>query len=65
LREDPEYKLTPIIFITAKAQLNELMDYSRLGVLGIIRKPFDPLSISTSIYDLWKNFHENPSSGRM
>lgn len=39
----------PIIFMTAKAQLNEISSYMKLGAAGVITKPFDPLSLSQEI----------------
>jgi CheY-like chemotaxis protein len=39
----------PVIFLTAKVQPNEQLQYKQLGVAGLIVKPFDPLQISKEI----------------
>ena len=49
LRENPETASIPVIFMTAKAQKQELDSYLTLGVLGVIIKPFDPMTLSTEI----------------
>jgi CheY-like chemotaxis protein len=43
----------PIIFLTAKAQKNELEALKGPGVLSVITKPFDPLMLSDQIQLLW------------
>ena len=59
LRKIPEFAQTPAVFITAKVQMHEMAQYKEYGVLGIIRKPFDPISISDTIKDLWNEFYSN------
>ena len=49
LRENPDTAKIPVIFMTAKAQKQELEAYSALGVAGVITKPFDPISLSSEI----------------
>ena len=49
---------TPIIFMTAKAQKSEVEDYKRLGVIDVIPKPFDPMTLAQSVRDIW-NRHGN------
>jgi len=48
-----------LYFISAVAQGPELIKYSELGVLGIIRKPFDPIAISKTIYVLYQSSQKN------
>ncbi|MBD2358691.1 response regulator [Tolypothrix sp. FACHB-123] len=36
----------PVILLTAKVQTVDLNKFSRLGVAGVISKPFDPLRLS-------------------
>jgi DNA-binding response OmpR family regulator len=55
LRKMPEAKVTPVIFMTARAQTHEQADYLRLGALGVIVKPFDPMTLSDCIKDLWEH----------
>jgi two-component system OmpR family response regulator len=46
--------VTPVIFMTAKIQPQELARYRRLGSLGVISKPFDPETLSQRVLDLWR-----------
>jgi len=55
LRKNPKFNDVPAIFISAIAQGPELIKYSELGVLGIIRKPFDPIAISKTINVLYQS----------
>jgi len=43
---------TPVIFLTAKALPSELEKLSRLGVIGVLTKPFDPMTLSLQIREL-------------
>jgi CheY-like chemotaxis protein len=52
LREFPELKTTPVIFMTAKVQSAELEQYKALGALGVINKPFDPMTLPEQIRNL-------------
>jgi CheY-like chemotaxis protein len=54
LRANPKYKDTPAIFISAKFIGHELTEYRKLGVLGIIRKPFDPTTLLQVIEAMYK-----------
>ncbi|WP_224242333.1 response regulator [Hyalangium gracile] len=39
----------PIIFMTAKIQKQEVARYLELGAIGVIGKPFDPLTLPSEI----------------
>lgn len=54
LRHLPKGKDAPIIFMTARAQTHEQADYLRLGALGVVVKPFDPMTLSDTIRQLWE-----------
>jgi two-component system, OmpR family, response regulator len=45
---------TPVIFMTAKVQASEIQHYMRMGVTGVIAKPFDPMTLSAQIGEIWK-----------
>jgi CheY-like chemotaxis protein len=49
LRESPETSGIPVIFMTARAQARELDRFRSLGALGVIAKPFDPLTLAASV----------------
>lgn len=42
LRADPVTRDVPVVFMTAKLQPAERSRFERLGVAGVIAKPFDP-----------------------
>ncbi len=52
LRKYPHLKDTPVIFMTAKVQPDEVESYMQLGALGVIKKPFDPMLLADNIRDL-------------
>src|SRR6202051_391713 len=39
----------PVIFMTARAQARELDRFRSLGALGVIPKPFDPMTLAASV----------------
>ena len=53
LRKCANTKTTPVIFMTAKVQATEVAYYKSLGALGVIAKPFDPMSLATQVRKLW------------
>lgn len=50
----PSIAKTPIIFLTARAQQNEIEEYLSYGVLDIITKPFNPLTLGGIVEEIWK-----------
>ncbi len=55
LREIPQTAKTPIIFMTAKVQPEEVEQYKKMGAIAVIAKPFDPMSLSIEIEENWEN----------
>lgn len=55
LREIPELKDTPAVFITAKAQVHEVSKYKQLGVLDVVIKPFDPIELPQTLKAIWES----------
>lgn len=53
LREFPELATTPVVFMTAKVQPQEVQYYLGLGALGVIAKPFDPMTLAQELRDIW------------
>ncbi|MBS0374640.1 MAG: response regulator [Proteobacteria bacterium] len=53
-RQEFGEQVPPVIFFTARAMPHELEEYRRLGVLGIIAKPFDPVRLWQQIVDTWQ-----------
>jgi two-component system, OmpR family, response regulator len=44
----------PIIFVTAKVQTSEVEKYIELGAIGVIAKPFDPMTLAAQARALWE-----------
>lgn len=53
LQTNEKTKNIPVIFMTAKAQVQEVSDMLKSGVIGIITKPFDPLELCNDIKKIW------------
>ena len=52
LKQDPEIQHIPVIFMTARVQPQDLEYYLSLGAIGVIKKPFDPLTLPAEIRQL-------------
>ncbi len=59
LRQIPSLAATPVIFMTAKAQPDEVAEYHRLGALDVIVKPFEPTTLCDIVRTSWLR-HESP-----
>jgi len=55
LRAIPQTVQTPAIFMTAKVQVSEILHYKSLGALDVIAKPFDPMTLSARICEIWQS----------
>jgi CheY-like chemotaxis protein len=49
LRENVRTASIPVIFMTARAQAREADRFRSLGVVGVIPKPFDPMTLAASV----------------
>ncbi|MBU0594409.1 MAG: response regulator [Gammaproteobacteria bacterium] len=58
LREIPGLSATPVIFMTAKVQPAEILEYKALGALDVIPKPFDPMTLAASVSAVWARAHD-------
>jgi two-component system, OmpR family, response regulator len=54
LRQLPVTTTTPVIFMTAKVQAREIIDYLALDAIGVIPKPFDAMQLSAEVRALWE-----------
>ena len=54
LRKFPELKNTPVVFMTAKVQPQEVQSYLDLGAVAVIAKPFDPMTLSDQLRSIWR-----------
>jgi CheY-like chemotaxis protein len=46
LRQQPELAGVPVVFVTARTQAHEIERFLALGAVGIIIKPFDPMTLA-------------------
>ena len=53
LRALPHMATVPVVFMTAKVMPHEIDHYKTLGALEVIRKPFDPMTLSATINTIW------------
>ena len=47
-------RATPVIFMTARIQSTEIQEYLALGAIGVIPKPFDPMTLADDIHRIAK-----------
>jgi len=58
LKADPELASIPVVFMTAKVQTHEVESYKSMGAIGVIAKPFDPMTLATQVQSLWNQHHD-------
>jgi len=63
LRETPELRSIPVLFMTAKVQRGEVEHYLRAGAAGVIQKPFDPMTLPFEIEKILRARRRSSSSG--
>ena len=54
LREFPTLSMTPVVFMTAKVQPQEVQAYLDIGAAGVIAKPFDPMILVDQLREIWE-----------
>ncbi|MCP4406145.1 MAG: response regulator [bacterium] len=54
----PGVESVPVIFMTAKVLPQEVAHYKDLGVLDVIPKPFEPMTLSDAINRIWRKFSD-------
>lgn len=60
LRRDAQTEKIPVVFMTAKIQASDIEDYCRPGVLGVVFKPFDPMTLAAKLREFWDSIPEIP-----
>ena len=53
MRETPEVKHLPVVFITAKASSSEMDELRAMGAAGAISKPFSPKDLPDQLRIIW------------
>lgn len=59
LREMPALIDIPAIFMTAKVQTSEVDEYKKIGALGVIAKPFDPMTLADQIKTIYQSYSDS------
>lgn len=54
LRRLPQFKETPVIFMTGQQTTDEVNHLKQLGSIGVISKPFQPTELAKQIEALWQ-----------
>ncbi len=54
MRKVDGYARVPVAFLTAKVQPKEVDDFLAHGAVGVIAKPFDPISLPDEVRRLWQ-----------
>lgn len=49
LRAQPDLAAVPVVFLTARVQTSDVRQYIAAGALGVIGKPFDPMTLPTEV----------------
>jgi CheY-like chemotaxis protein len=49
LRGDPRTRAIPIVYLTARSGSEEAKRYAALGAAGVIAKPFDPMTLASTL----------------
>jgi two-component system, OmpR family, response regulator len=55
MRADPQLQHIPVIFMTAKANSQEVARFRELSAIGVIAKPFDPMALGSQVRALWNS----------
>jgi len=53
IRKIDNFKNTPVAFLTAKLMENDISSFLSMGAIGVIAKPFDPMTLSNQVKELW------------
>ncbi|MGD8207937.1 MAG: response regulator [Chromatiales bacterium] len=56
IRKREDTRETPVIFVTAKVQSQEIAQYKGMGALDVIAKPFDPMGLPKEIEEIWNRY---------
>jgi two-component system, OmpR family, response regulator len=57
LRESPLIASTPVIFMTAKVLPTEIARLMHMGAIGVVQKPFDPITLGEEMLAMWSESH--------
>lgn len=52
LRQQPESAATPVVFVTARTQAQDVGRFRALGARDVIAKPFDPMGLAARVREV-------------
>ncbi len=58
LKKLPQIANTPVIFMTAKVQMHEVLEYKKQGAVDVIPKPFNPMTLAQVVREIWERFNK-------
>lgn len=61
LQANPVLVKIPVVFLTAKAQAEEIQYLLDAGAVGLVTKPFEPYALVQSLQKIWDNLSESAS----
>ncbi len=53
LRQIPSLAQTPVVFMTAKVQPQEIAQLVACGAMDVLAKPFDPMTLPDALQRIW------------
>jgi CheY-like chemotaxis protein len=62
LKDLPDLGSRPFVFMTAKVQTSEVEYFKSLGAADVIPKPFDPMTLSDKVTQIWQRWEQNNGS---
>jgi len=58
LQKIPECAGIPVVFMTARVQAHEIKHYLAIGAVGVIAKPFSPLTLADQVKTILSKVYE-------
>lgn len=55
MKQRPDLKHLPVVFLTAKIQPSERRNYEAMGAAGVLAKPFDPATLPQDVERIWRD----------
>lgn len=57
MREVPVLANTPVVFMTALDDQDEIEGYKQMGIADVILKPIDPATLAEDVREIWQEIH--------
>ncbi len=62
LKEMPQMSHVPFVFMSARVQKHEVESYIEMGATAVISKPFDPITLTTRLKEIWAGMKDSACS---